>query len=52
MNDLEMLQTAGMGVAMYNAHQTLKDSADLIGPSNIESGVGQIINRFLKRESL
>jgi len=47
LNDLEMIQRAGMGVAMGNAHEMLKEKADLIAPLNTESGVGQVINKII-----
>lgn len=47
-NDIEMIQIAGMGVAMGNAHKDLKKQADLIAPLNTESGVGAIIREMIK----
>lgn len=42
-NDLDMIQGAGIGVAMSNAHPALKESADYITGSNEESGVAQAL---------
>ena len=39
MNDLEMLQTAGLGVCMANGSQALKDIADRICPPVTEDGL-------------
>lgn len=45
-NDLTMIQTAGLGVAMANATDTLKDAADYITASNDEDGIVQVIDKF------
>ena len=47
LNDVSMLQTAGIGVAMANAGPEAKDAADLITESCDESGVGRAILRLL-----
>ncbi len=49
-NDLEMINYAGIGVAMGNAQKTVKDAADYITRSNDEDGVAYAMNRFLKLE--
>ncbi|PVX31817.1 hypothetical protein C8D76_12032 [Pasteurella langaaensis DSM 22999] len=48
LNDLEMLQVVGVGVAMGNAHQELKAVADFVTDHIEENG---IVN-FLKKASL
>ncbi len=49
-NDIEMLQMAAIGVAMGNAGQHVKDSADFVTASNDEDGVALAIEKFvLKR---
>ena len=45
-NDLTMIQYAGMGVAMANAQQAVKDVADFITLSNDEDGVEYVIRKF------
>lgn len=45
-NDLTMIQTAGLGVAMANATDTLKNAADYITASNDEDGIVQVIDKF------
>ncbi len=45
-NDLEMIQQAGVGVAMANAEQQIKDAADFITLSNDEDGVGYAIEKY------
>jgi hypothetical protein len=46
-NDLEMLQYAGMGVAIGNAIELLKDTADEVVGTNDEDGVAEAIERFV-----
>lgn len=46
-NDVEMIQLAGVGVAVANAEQTLKDAADHITLSNEENGVAEAVERFV-----
>ena len=45
-NDLDIVKAAGIGVAMGNAQQLLKDSADFSSLSNEEDGVAYAIERF------
>ncbi len=45
-NDIEMLQAVGIGAAMGNATQKLKDIADVIVPSNEEDGVAFALEEF------
>ena len=46
-NDIEMLQWAGLGVAMANADQAVKDAADIVTVSNAEAGVAHILTVVL-----
>jgi Cof subfamily protein (haloacid dehalogenase superfamily) len=46
-NDLSMIEYAGLGVAMANAKQSVKDMADFITLSNDEDGVAHVINKFV-----
>ena len=46
-NDIEMLKTVGLGVAMGNAVPRLKAVADQIVASNDENGVAQAIEMFV-----
>jgi len=45
-NDVGMLQTAGVSVAMDNAHPLVKDVADWIAPSNNDHGVHAALARY------
>lgn len=49
LNDVEMLQWAGHGVAMSNASDTVRDVADRIAPSNEEDGVAVVVEQLLER---
>jgi Cof subfamily protein (haloacid dehalogenase superfamily) len=46
-NDLEMIRFAGVGVAMANGSQRVKDAADYITLTNEESGVAAAIRRYI-----
>jgi Cof subfamily protein (haloacid dehalogenase superfamily) len=46
-NDIEMIQLAGVGVAVGNAHQKLKAVANHVVASNDADGVGEAIERFV-----
>ena len=46
-NDLTMIRTAGIGVAMGNAWQGLKDAADYITLTNDEDGVAHAMEKFV-----
>lgn len=46
-NDIEMIEWAGLGVAMANALGSVKDAADFVTSSNEEEGVAEAIRRFV-----
>lgn len=46
-NDREMLQAAGLGVAMGNAIQPLKEIADYVTRTNNDEGVRYVIEKFV-----
>lgn len=46
-NDKELIETAGVGVAMGNAVQEMKDIADFVTLTNNEDGVGHVIEKFV-----
>jgi len=50
-NDIEMIQLAGIGVAVGNAHQKLKDAANHVVASNDEDGVAEAVERFVLVET-
>lgn len=46
LNDVTMLRTAAVGVAMANAEQPAKDAADFITDTNDNDGVAKAVQRF------
>lgn len=46
-NDIGMLQFAGLGVAMGNAHEEVKSEADYVTSSNAEDGVAVVIEEII-----
>lgn len=46
-NDLDIMKTAGIAVAMGNAEQEVKEIADLITRTNDESGVAYAIRKYV-----
>jgi Cof subfamily protein (haloacid dehalogenase superfamily) len=47
LNDLAMIEYAGLGVAMGNAPEALRVRADFVAPSNNEHGLQEVIERFI-----
>jgi len=47
LNDLTMIKYAGIGVAMGNAQQAVKDAADVITLSNDEDGIVPVIEKYV-----
>lgn len=45
-NDLPMIQWAGVGVAVANAHAEVIAKADLVCPSNQDDGVAQVVEEL------
>lgn len=46
MNDIEMLQNAGTGIAMENARSEVKEAADQLTSSHNDDGVGCFLNNL------
>lgn len=46
-NDLDMIEFAGLGVAMGNAFPEVKEAADYITSTNEEDGVAHVIEKFI-----
>jgi Cof subfamily protein (haloacid dehalogenase superfamily) len=46
-NDHEMIEAAGLGVAMANAVDSLKEIADYVTLSNNEDGVKHVVDKFI-----
>ncbi|MGL5066576.1 MAG: Cof-type HAD-IIB family hydrolase [Sarcina sp.] len=49
-NDLSMIKYAGLGVAMGNAIDIIKENADYITDTNSNCGVGKMIAKFVLEE--
>lgn len=47
-NDLSMIEFAGLGIAMSNAQDVVKEAADYITLSNEEDGVAAAVKKFIK----
>lgn len=46
-NDMSMIDYAGVGVAMGNAEDIVKQAADIIAPTNDEDGVGKVLEEYV-----
>jgi hypothetical protein len=46
-NDISMLQAAGLGIAMEDANDPVKNAADAIGISHEKSGVAHALKKYL-----
>ena len=49
-NDKEMIEYAGLGVAMGNAFPEIKEIADYVTLTNDENGVAHVIDKFILNE--
>ena len=47
LNDISMIQYAGLGIAMANAQEAVKRVCDFVTKSNEEEGVAYAIDRFI-----
>lgn len=47
LNDLPMIEYAGLGVAMGNAHPLVKEKADYITLSNDDDGVAHVLDKYI-----
>ena len=46
-NDLSMLRAAGLGVAMENGEEQVKQASDFVTVSNNDAGVASAIRKFV-----
>mgnify|MGYP000991371350 FL=1 len=46
-NDLSMIELAGLGVAMGNATEQVKEAAQYVSLTNEEDGVAHAIHKFI-----
>ncbi|MBP2622358.1 Cof-type HAD-IIB family hydrolase [Streptococcus oricebi] len=49
-NDLEMLEFAGLGIAMGNASDYVKSQADAVTTSNDQAGVARAIEKYILKQ--
>jgi Cof subfamily protein (haloacid dehalogenase superfamily) len=47
-NDVELIEWAGYGVAVANAHPRALEAADFVAPRDVEEGVAQVIEAYLE----
>ncbi|MCY8918645.1 phosphoglycolate phosphatase [Bacillus atrophaeus] len=47
LNDIAMIEKAGVGIAMGNAQDTVKETADWVTDTNIEDGVAKAIRHWV-----
>lgn len=50
--DRDMIEYAGLGVAMGNAPQALKNVSDMVAPTNDDDGVAVVIEEIMRRQGL
>ncbi|MCM1201666.1 MAG: HAD family hydrolase [Bacteroides fragilis] len=50
LNDLDIIKTAGIGIAMENAMREVKDAADYVTGTNDDGGVAEFIGRILNEK--
>ena len=46
-NDLDMIEFAGLGVAVGNAPEDVRIAADIVAPTNDDEGVAYVIEKYL-----
>jgi Cof subfamily protein (haloacid dehalogenase superfamily) len=46
-NDLAMIEFAGLGVAMGNAPDDIKEKADYVTDTNMNDGVAKVVEKFV-----
>lgn len=46
-NDISMMESAGIGIAMDNGEEATKEKADYIAPSNDDAGVGKMLEKLV-----
>jgi len=50
LNDLAAIQQVGLGVAMGNAQETVRQEADVVVASNNEDGIAEVIQKYIFTE--
>ena len=49
-NDVKMIENAGLGVAMKNGSPHVRAMADVVAPSNDDEGVAYIVEKYVLKE--
>jgi hydroxymethylpyrimidine pyrophosphatase-like HAD family hydrolase len=49
-NDVELVEWAGYGIAVENAHERVKEVADWICPPAAEEGVAQVLEALVNSQ--
>ena len=49
-NDIEMIQNAGLGIAMNNGSPVAKEVASVIAPSNNDDGVAKVMEQYILKK--
>ena len=52
LNDMEMIKAAGLGVAMGNSYEELKEAADLITGDNDSNGIAEVMTNLFDQRCL
>lgn len=52
LNDLAAIQQAGLGVAMGNAQETVKEEADAVVASNNNDGIAEVVQKYIFNEAV
>jgi hypothetical protein len=52
LNDLAAIQQSGLGVAMGNAQETVKEEADAVVASNNNDGIAEVIQKYIFNEAV
>lgn len=47
LNDMAVIQAVGLGVAMGNAQDTVKEAADVVVASNNDDGIVEVIRDYV-----
>jgi Cof subfamily protein (haloacid dehalogenase superfamily) len=51
-NDLAMIEFAGLGVAMGNAPDDIKQKADYVTDTNMNDGVAKVVEKFVLKSKV
>ena len=51
-NDISMIKSAGLGVAMGNSVKAIKKSANYVTKTNMEDGIAEVISKFVLNENI